>query len=169
MQKDTKDRLDLFEQDDLGRKVVNDVDRYMLRSILTKDNDRIKEEMRDAKVDVVFNLAYAGGGFAIKRFTCTNGKQYFVTSGSNMTMDENDDEKWVPWEDAPTASFEGSLAELRMGTSFLCLRPSLVHPDYRNMVRDYVEQLLTKVTYEERKSMSDLLPASADDWLARLR
>lgn len=144
-------------------------DREMLRSILQKDNDRIREEMRGAKKEIVFRLGWEGGGLEVTRYRCTNGKTYFVTSGTNMTLDENDDDYWVPWENAPTASFEGTLAEIGLDSSLLCLRPSRVHRDYRSMVLEHVNRLLGQVTKEDRERMGDLLPGSADEWLSRLR
>jgi len=144
-------------------------DREMLRSILNKDNNRIREEMRGAKKEVVFRLGWEGGGLEVTRYKCSSGKTYFVTSGTNMTFDENDDDYWVPWEDAPTASFEGSLAELGMGVSLLCLRPSRVHRDYRSIVLEHADRLLGQVTKDDRQQLGDLLPSSANEWLSRLR
>ena len=151
----------------MGNDLISDDDRAMLRSILTKDNDRIRQEMHGAKKEVVFRLGWEGGGLEVTRYRCATEKTYFVTSGTNMTLDENDDDYWVPWENAPTASFEGTLAELSLNTSLLCLRPSRVHRDYRGMVLEHVNQLLGQVTMENRERLEELLPANGADWLAR--
>jgi hypothetical protein len=152
-----------------SNQLVSETDREMLRSILRKDNDRIKDEIHDAKTDVVFKLGFEGGGLEITRFTTAEGKEYFVTSGCYMTMDDNDDEDWISWKNEPTASFAGSLAELQMGTDMLCITPLVVHPDYRQTVREYVDKLLGQVTNEKRERMGDYIPANADGWFSRLR
>jgi hypothetical protein len=149
--------------------LILESDRNLLRSILQKDNDRIREEMRDAEAEVVFKIGFEGGGFEVKRFTTTAGKEYFITSGTNMTLDENDDDYWVPWENAPTASFEGSLAELGMDKNILYVRPLVVHPDYRETIGKYIEKFLSHVTSEERERMEGYVPADAENWFSRLR
>ncbi|MBK9528107.1 MAG: hypothetical protein IPO41_07255 [Acidobacteria bacterium] len=147
---------------------VSKEDRDLLRTILTKDNDRIKQEIRNAETDVVFELGFEGGGLEVTRYRAVNGKVYFRTSGTSMTLDEKDDEKWIDWEDEPVASFEGSLAELRLGTNILCITPISVHPDFRLTVRTYIEELLAKVTTDDRQRMGEFLAASADEWFDRL-
>ena len=148
---------------------ISQADRDLLRSILASDNDRIKSEMLGAKADVVFKLGFEGGGLEVTRSSCLNGKEYFVTSGINMTMDDDDNEDWVSWADEPTASFAGSLAELKFGTDILCIVPLVVHAKYRDTVRNYIEELLSNVTSEDRERMGDSVPANAEEWFSRLR
>lgn len=141
----------------------------MLRSILEKDNDRIKAEIQDAEEEVVFELGHSSGGMEVTRYVTRDGKICFRTSGGGMTLDENDDEKWVSWEDEPVLTFEGALAELRTGINFLCLRPISLHHDYRDAVRQHIEALLAQVTADDRKRMGTFLVKSADQWFSRLR
>lgn len=147
---------------------ISEADRDLLRSILEKDNERIKQEIKNAETDIVFELGFEGGGLEVIRFRTANGKVYFRTSGASMTLDDNDDEEWIDWEDEPVASFEGSLAGLRLGTDILCITPLVVHPDFRRSVREYIENLLAKVTPDDRQRMGEFLAASADEWFDRL-
>lgn len=147
---------------------ISEADRDLLRSILNKDNDRIKQEIENAETDAVFKLGFEGGGLEVTRYRTASGKVYFRTSGTSMTLDDNDDEEWIDWEDEPVASFEGSLAELRLGTDILCITPLFVHPDFRRPVREYIEDLLAKVTPDDRRRMGEFLAASADKWFDRI-
>lgn len=159
----------LFDEDDLGRKVLNKEDRDLLRSILEKENAQINKEIADAKGEVVFGVAYEGGGFEITRFTTRDGKAYFRNSGSNMTFDENDDEDWPSWESGPYVSFEGAFGQLQIGTELLCLRPRTVHPDYVDVVSEYGQKLLDGITSEERRRYRDRVPRDIDEWLSRVK
>ena len=156
------------EQQPESNRPISEADRDLLRSILNKDNDRIKQEIKNAETDVVLKLGFEGGGLEVTRYRTANGKVYFRTSGTSMTLDENDDEAWVDWEDEPVASFEGSLAELRFGINILCIMPLFVHPDFRRPVRECIENLLAKVTPDDRLRMGEFLAASADEWFDRL-
>lgn len=144
--------------------LISESDRDMLRSILVKDNERIKDEIREAKSEVVFQVGFEGGGLEVTRYITRLGKMYFRASGTNMRLDENDDEEWVSWEDEPVASFNGALAELRFGIDLLCIVPILIHPDYREAVRNHVELLSTQVTSEHRKRMGESLERGTDRW-----
>lgn len=156
------------KQNPKGEPLISVVDRGLLRTILEKDNERIKQEIENAETDVVFKLGFEGGGLEVTRYRTANGKVYFRTSGTSMTLDDNDDEEWIHWEDEPVASFEGSLAELRLGTSMLCITPIFVHSDFRRPAREYIETLLAKVTPDDRQRMGEFLAASADEWFDRL-
>jgi hypothetical protein len=147
---------------------ISEADRDLLRSILKKDNDRIKDEIIGSESEVVFELAFEGGGLEVTRYRTKNGKVYYRTSGTSMRLDDNDDEEWVDWEDEPVTSFDGTLVELRMGINILCITPILVHPDYRSSVRNYVEARLAEVTVDDRKRMGSYLAATADQWFERL-
>lgn len=151
-----------------GESLISPLDRGLLRSILVKDNERIKQEIKDAEPDVVFKLGFEGGGLEVTRYRTADRKVYFRTTGTSMTLDENDDEAWVDWEDEPVASFEGTLAELRLGTDILCITPLFVDPDFCRPVREYIEELLAKVTPDERDRMGEFLPTSADRWFDRV-
>lgn len=151
-----------------GEPLISAVDRGLLRTILEKDNERIKQEIKNAETDVVFELGFEGGGLEVTRYSAANGKVYFRTSGTSMTLDDHDDEEWIDWEDEPVASFEGSLAELRLGTNILCITPLFVHPDFSLPVREYIENLLAKVTPDDRQRMGEFLAASADEWFDRI-
>lgn len=156
------------KQNPEGEPLISAVDRGLLLTILEKDNDRISQEIKNAETDVVFELGFEGGGLEVTRYRTANGKIYFRTSGTSMTLDDNDDEEWIDWEDEPVASFEGSLAELRLGTDILCITPLFVHPDFRRPVREYIEGLLAKVTPDDRDRMGEFLPARVDTWFDRL-
>jgi len=149
--------------------IMTQADRDLLGSILEKDNDGIRQEMKNATLEEVFKIGYEGGGLEVIRHTTSDRKQYFVTSGSNMAFDDDDNEEWVQREDDPTASFEGSLVELGFGTNILYIKPLFVHSDYYDAVRQYIEKLLAQVTIEERERMGEYVPADADEWFARLR
>lgn len=157
------------DSEDPDERLISDYDRDLLGRILRNDNDRLMREIRDAPASVVFEVGFEGGGLEITQYLTPTGKAYFLTSGTNMRLDDNDDEEWAHWEDMPTASFEGSLAELRLGKDILCLRPRTVHPDHRDAVRKHIASLLAKVTFEDRQRMGGYLPASADEWLGRLK
>jgi hypothetical protein len=119
--------------------------------------------------DVVFGVVFEGGGFRITRYRCRNGKTYFRRSGGGMMLHENEEESWEAYEDAPTASFEGVLAELSIGKDLLALKPSIVHDDFRGQVRTYIEALLGKIAREDRVRMGDYLARNPDEWLDRIR
>lgn len=134
---------------------------------MEKDNERIKQEIKNAETDVVFKLGFEGGGLEVTRYWTAKGKVYFRTSGTSMTLDDNDDEEWIDWEDEPVASFEGALAELPLGTDMLCITPLFVHPDFRRPVREFIEDLLAKVTPDDRQRMGEFLAENADSWFLR--
>jgi hypothetical protein len=149
--------------------LISKSDKEFLSSILQKDNERIYAEMEGAQEDVVFGVVFEGGGFRITRYRCLNGKTYFRLSGGGMMLDENDEEGWEHYEQAPTASFEGALAELTIGKDLLALRPSVVDDDFREQVRTYIEALLGKLASEDRVRMGGYLAQNADEWLNRIR
>lgn len=149
--------------------LISKTDKAFLGSILRKDNERILTEMEGAKKKVVFSVGFEGGSFSISRYRCPNGKIYFRISGGCISLDENDDEKWEYYEDAPTASFEGSLAELTIGKDLLALTPSVLHKDVREIVRTHIEELFNRITAEDRVRMGDFLAGNADEWLNRAR
>lgn len=148
---------------------ISDADREMLKSILMKDNDRIKKEMSDATAEIVFELGFEGGGIEVTRFTTADGKVYFRNSGTSMRLDDNDDEEWVNWEGEPTTSFEGALREMKMGKDILCIVPIQLHRDYRDQVRRCIEEILSEVTVEDRERMGASFPKNVDDWFSRIR
>lgn len=149
--------------------MISEADRSFLRAILDKDNERIKGEITDAESDILFKLGFEGGGLEVTRYRTAEGKTYFRTSGTGMRLDKNDDEEWVGWEDEPGASFAGALAELKMGTEILAIRPLLVHPDFLDTVKEYIESMLIRVTSHDRQRMGRFFAATADEWFKRLR
>lgn len=152
----------------MGELISKD-DKAFLSSILRKDNERILIEMKGAKREVVFSVIFEGGRFSITRYRCSYGKTYFRLSGGGIALDENDDEKWEYYENAPSVSFEGSLAESAFGKDLLALRPSVLHNDVREMVRTHIEELFNKLTAEDRRRMGDFIAGNADEWLNRVR
>ena len=148
---------------------ISDADREMLKSILRKDNDRIKKEMSDATEEIVFELGFEGGGIEVTRFTTADGKIYFRNSGTSMRLDDNDDEEWVDWQGEPTTSFEGALRDMKLGKDMLCIVPIQLHQEYRDQVRRYVEEILADVTKEDRERMGSSLPKNVNDWFTRIR
>lgn len=149
--------------------LISKNDKEFLDSILRKDNERIFAEMEGAEEDVVFGVAFEGGGFNIIRYRCLSGKTYFRRSGGSMTLNENDDEGWEFYEHAPTASFEGALAELAIGNDLLALRPSLVHDDVREQILTHIKALFSQITGEDRVRMAGHLARNPDEWLNRIR
>lgn len=149
--------------------LISKDDKAFLSSILRKDNERILIEIQGAKKEVVFSVGFEGGGFSITRYRCPDGKMYFRLSGGGLVLDEIDDEKWEYYEDAPTASFEGSLAELSFGKDLLALTPSVLHNDVREIMRTHIEELFNRITAEDRVRMGDFLAGNADEWLNRVR
>ena len=148
---------------------VSDTDRELLRSILKKDNERLEIEADGAKGECVFVMNWEGGGTEITRYTAADGKHYFRRSGGGMGLDENDDEVWNYYDGEITSSFEEELFFIGFGTGILALRPSVVHPDYRDRMREYIEKLLTEVTSDDRRRLGDLIPTTADRWFDRLK
>ena len=149
--------------------LISKSDKEFLNSILLKDNDRILAEMEGAEQDVVFGVSFEGGGFRITRYRCLNGKTYFRRSGGGMILDENDDESLEFYDHAPTASFEGALAELALGKDLLALRPTVVHDDVREQVRTFITALFSRITGEDRVRMAGHLARNPDEWLGRVR
>lgn len=141
----------------------------MLKSILKKDNDRIKNEIAHATAEAVFELGFEGGGIEVTQFTTADRKLYFRNSGTSMRLDDNDDEEWVNWEGEPTTSFEGALREMKIGKDILCIVPIQLHRDYRDQVRRCLEEILSEVTVKDRERMGASLPKNVDDWFSRIR
>lgn len=150
-----------------GNQAISETDRDMLRSILKKDNDRITEEIRLAKSDVILELGFEGGGIEVTRYTTPNGKVYFRNSGSSMRLDHNDDEEWVNWQDDPVTSFDGALLEMKIGIDMLAIRPILIHRDFSQAVREHIEALYADLTPDDRRRMGEFMPENADAWLHR--
>lgn len=146
---------------------MNDLE--MLRSILKKDNERLETKIEGSSAEPVFILNWEGGGTEITRYTTANGEQFFRRSGGGMDLDDNDDEVWNHYDGDPSVSFEEELFFLGFGKDILALRPSLIHPDYRARMREYIEKLLDEVNVDDRLRLGDLLPRNVDDWFERVR
>lgn len=148
---------------------ITDADRDLLRSILKQDNERIQNEIADATAEIVFELAFEGGGIEVTQFTTAEGKVYFRNSGASMRLDDNDDEEWVDWQSDPTTSFEGALRDLKMGRDILCISPIRLHRDYSELVCRHIEAVLADVTSDDRERMGTSLPESVEAWFSRIR
>lgn len=148
---------------------ITDADRDLLRSILKQDNERIESEMADATGEIVFELAFEGGGIEVTRYTAAEGKVYFRNSGTSMRLDENDDEEWVDWQSDSTTSFEGALRELKIGRDILCISPIRLHRDYSELVLRHIEAVLAEVTPDDRERMGSSIPQSVEAWFSRIR
>ena len=148
---------------------ITDADRDLLRSILKQDNERIESEIADSTGEIVFELAFEGGGIEVTRYTAAEGKVYFRNSGTSMRLDENDDEEWVDWQSDPTTSFEGALRELKIGRDILCISPIRLHRDYSELVLRHIEAVLAEVTSDDRERMGSSIPQSVEAWFSRIR
>ena len=148
---------------------ITDADRDLLRSILKQDNERIESEIADSTGEIVFELAFEGGGIEVTRYTAAKGKVYFRNSGTSMRLDENDDEEWVDWQSDPTTSFEGALRELKIGRDILCISPIRLHRDYSELVLRHIEAVLAEVTPDDRERMGSSIPQSVEAWFSRIR
>ena len=148
---------------------ISDADREMLRSILRKDNDRLEAAVEGAETQCVFRMNWEGGGTEITRYTTPVGKHYFRRSGGGVDIDENDDEVWNHYEGDLVSSFEEVLFFLGFGKEILCLRPSVVHPDYRDRMREYIDKLLKEVISDDRRRLGNRLAKTADQWFERLK
>ena len=148
---------------------ITDADRDLLRSILKQDNERIESEIADSTGEIVFELAFEGGGIEVTRYTAAEGKVYFRNSGTSMRLDENDDEEWVDWQSDPTTSFEGALRELKIGRDILCISPIRLHRDYSELVLRHIEAVLAEVTPDDRERMGSSIPQSVEAWFSRIR
>lgn len=144
-------------------------DLEMLRSILKKDNERLENKIEGALAEPVFEMNWEGGGTEITRYTTVNGEQYFRRSGGGMDIDANDDEVWNHYDGDPSVSFEEELFFLGFGKDILALRPSLIHPDYRERMREYIDKLLSEVTSDDRQRFGKRMARSADQWFERLK
>lgn len=144
-------------------------DLELLKSILKKDNQRLEGESEGALAEPLFAMNWEGGGTEITQYTAADGKQYFRRSGGGIDIDENDDEVWSHFEDEIASSFEEVLFFLGFGKDILALRPSLVHPDYRERMREYINRLLSEVTSDDRQRLGKRMATTADQWFERLR
>lgn len=144
-------------------------DLEMLRSILKKDNERLESKIEGASAEPVFVMNWEGGGTEITRYTTADGEQYFRRSGGGMDLNENDDEVWNHYDGDPSASFEEELFFLGFGKDILALRPSLIHPDYRERMREHIDKLLSEVTDDDRRRFGKRMAQSADQWFERLK
>ena len=148
---------------------ITEADRDLLRSILKQDNARIESEIANASVEVVFELAFEGGGVEITRYATVEGKSYFRNSGTSMRLDDNDDEEWVDWQGPPNTSFDGALRDLKFGRDILCISPIRLHRDYFDVVHRHIEAVFADLTADDRERMGSSCPQSVEAWFSRIR
>jgi len=103
-----------------------------------------------ADKEEVFRVACEGGGTRLFRFKADNGKYYFCTEGSSISMDAHDNEEWITWTTGAVETISEGINLLKLGFQIFLFHPTLMHPDYRNEVKEYMENLYMNLSGEEK-------------------
>lgn len=153
---------DLLSMDPLIR--IDDNDREFLSRILRLDNERLDQELLEARKDVVLQLGCEGGGLDITRLSTLDGKQFFRHSGSSIALDENEDEVWNSWHGDPHSDFVAAIDDATADMPIFWMKPMALKPEFRLQLEEYIQRKIDEATPEVRRRMGSLMPENADGW-----
>jgi len=102
-----------------------------------------------AEKELVLKLGVEGGGAAIYRTSLPpSGTWQFHVEGSSMYLDENDDEDWRHWTNEPVQTIQEALRSVAKDGSWVFYYPVSVHPEYRTLVWEQVQEIVRKLPKE---------------------
>lgn len=135
-------------------------------------NDKIEDVLRQQKTAVkesVLKIGVEGGGLDLFRFKTSDGKWYFCTEGSSISLDDNDDEEWISWKTEPVESLAEGIGSFKLGYQIFHFQPILIHPEIRAELKRYLENLYESLSTEEKGRLvyhNDSL-ITPDNWIGR--
>lgn len=118
--------------------------------------------------EAVLEIACEGGGAELFRFKADDGKWRFFTSGSSISLDENDDEEWISWENEPVESIAEAIESFKLGYQIFIFHPLFISAEHRAEVKKYLEDLYESLTEDEKERLKSFEHSAAtpDKWLA---
>ena len=105
--------------------------------------------------EMVLKIGVEGGGATIYRTPLGAGGWQFHVEGTSMYLDENDDEDWRSWTSEPVQTIEEALRSIAEDGSWVFFHPISVHPEYRMIVWELVQETASKLTQERPRMWQD--------------
>jgi hypothetical protein len=98
--------------------------------------------------DKVLEIGVEGGGATIYRTPLDTGGWRFHVEGTSMDLNKNDDEDWRSWTSEPVQTIAEALRSIAEDGSWVFFHPISVHPEYRTIVWELVQETASKLTQE---------------------
>lgn len=129
----------------------------------------ILRQQKTAAKEKVLEIRCEGGGAELYRFKTRDGKWYFLTESSSISLDENDSEEWIQWETEAVESIFEAIDSFKLGYQIFRFQPILIHPEIRAELKQYLENLYESLSAEEKGRLvyhNDSL-ITPDNWIYR--
>ena len=101
--------------------------------------------------ETVLELGVEGGGATIFRTRSDTGEWHFHVEGSNMYLDESDDEVWRSWSCEPVRSIEDALREVTHHGCWVYCYPIAIHPEYRTVMSKLTQAAVAKLPTKQKQ------------------
>ena len=136
------------------------------RQMANKDKSKGKKEptgskkVKDQKVaELVLSLGVEGGGFSIYRSPLASGSWQFHEEGGSMMIFDDDDggmeEVWSHSTSKPVQTIQEMLPLKEEYDSWVMFSPILIHPEYRYIVWELVQEIVRSLPDEKKRWWTD--------------